>query len=128
MSVAAGRASDADALSVTFGALADPTRRAILARLAEGEATVNELAALFPGDLAAGRQQAPQGARARRAGDARPQRPAAAGAPAGAPLADVTAWLEHYRHFYEGIAGPARRAPRPVAGADPTDDPDPEGT
>src|ERR1043166_6193626 len=34
-----------DSLSVTFAALADPTRRAILARLAEGEATVNELAA-----------------------------------------------------------------------------------
>jgi DNA-binding transcriptional ArsR family regulator len=37
----------ADRLSVVFGALADPTRRAILARLAEGEATVNELAAPF---------------------------------------------------------------------------------
>jgi predicted ArsR family transcriptional regulator len=37
-----------DPLSRTFAALADPTRRAILARLAEGEATVNELAAPFP--------------------------------------------------------------------------------
>ena len=37
-----------DPLSATFAALADPTRRAILARLAEGEATVNELAAPFP--------------------------------------------------------------------------------
>jgi DNA-binding transcriptional ArsR family regulator len=36
-----------DELSVTFAALADPTRRAILARLARGEATVNELAAPF---------------------------------------------------------------------------------
>jgi DNA-binding transcriptional ArsR family regulator len=36
-----------DHLSVVFGALADPTRRAILARLAQGEATVNELAAPF---------------------------------------------------------------------------------
>jgi DNA-binding transcriptional ArsR family regulator len=36
-----------DQLSVTFAALADPTRRAILARLAEGEATVNELAEPF---------------------------------------------------------------------------------
>jgi DNA-binding transcriptional ArsR family regulator len=36
-----------DELSAVFGALADPTRRAILARLAEGEATVNELAAPF---------------------------------------------------------------------------------
>ena len=38
----------ADQLSTTFAALADPTRRAILARLAQGEATVNELAAPFP--------------------------------------------------------------------------------
>jgi DNA-binding transcriptional ArsR family regulator len=37
----------ADHLSVTFAALADPTRRAIVARLASGEATVNELAAPF---------------------------------------------------------------------------------
>jgi len=36
-----------DRLSVIFGALADPTRRAILARLAEGEATVNQLAEAF---------------------------------------------------------------------------------
>lgn len=36
-----------DQLSLTFAALADPTRRAILARLAQGEATVNELAAPF---------------------------------------------------------------------------------
>jgi DNA-binding transcriptional ArsR family regulator len=38
---------EADSLSVTFAALADPTRRAILARLAQGEATVTELAAPF---------------------------------------------------------------------------------
>jgi DNA-binding transcriptional ArsR family regulator len=37
-----------DQLTSTFAALADPTRRAILARLAEGEATVNELAEPFP--------------------------------------------------------------------------------
>jgi DNA-binding transcriptional ArsR family regulator len=37
-----------DQLTTTFAALADPTRRAILARLAEGEATVNELAEPFP--------------------------------------------------------------------------------
>ena len=37
-----------DQLSETFAALADPTRRAILTRLAEGEATVNELAERFP--------------------------------------------------------------------------------
>ncbi|WP_433318881.1 ArsR/SmtB family transcription factor [Micromonospora sp. CA-269861] len=38
----------ADPLSTVFAALADPTRRAILARLATGDATVNELAAPFP--------------------------------------------------------------------------------
>jgi DNA-binding transcriptional ArsR family regulator len=38
----------ADQLTATFAALADPTRRAILARLAQGDATVNELAAPFP--------------------------------------------------------------------------------
>src|ERR671917_592149 len=43
----------ADQLSTTFQALADPTRRAILARLAQGEATVNELAEPFPISLQA---------------------------------------------------------------------------
>src|SRR5918994_7600136 len=42
-----------DQLSLTFAALADPTRRAILPRLAEGEATVNELAEPFPMSLPA---------------------------------------------------------------------------
>jgi DNA-binding transcriptional ArsR family regulator len=42
-----------DQLSSTFAALADPTRRAILARLAKGEATVNELAEPFPISLQA---------------------------------------------------------------------------
>jgi DNA-binding transcriptional ArsR family regulator len=43
----------ADPLSLTFGALADPTRRAILTRLAESEATVNELAEPFAMSLPA---------------------------------------------------------------------------
>jgi DNA-binding transcriptional ArsR family regulator len=42
-----------DQLSTTFAALADPTRRAILARLSDGEATVNELAEPFPVTLQA---------------------------------------------------------------------------
>lgn len=45
--------SETDPLSATFAALADPTRRAILARLAEGEATVNELAEPFEMSLQA---------------------------------------------------------------------------
>ena len=44
---------EADQLSLTFAALADPTRRAILARLARGEATVTELAAPFDVSLPA---------------------------------------------------------------------------
>jgi DNA-binding transcriptional ArsR family regulator len=43
----------ADQLTLTFAALADPTRRAILARLADGEATVNEIAEPFPISLQA---------------------------------------------------------------------------
>ena len=42
-----------DQLSLTFAALADPTRRSILSRLAQGEATVNELAEPFPMSLPA---------------------------------------------------------------------------
>ena len=42
-----------DPLNLTFAALADPTRRSILTRLAEGEATVNELAEPFPMSLPA---------------------------------------------------------------------------
>ena len=45
--------TEIDPLSATFGALADPTRRAILARLAKGEATVSELAAPFDMSLPA---------------------------------------------------------------------------
>ena len=55
-----------DDLSLTFSALADPTRRAILARLIEGEATVNELAAPHAMSLPV-RLAAPQGAGAGRA-------------------------------------------------------------
>ena len=47
----------ADALSSTFAALADPTRRSILSRLAEGEATVNELAEPLPTSLPAERRR-----------------------------------------------------------------------
>ena len=44
---------NSDQLTLTFAALADPTRRQILARLADGEATVNEIAAPFPISLQA---------------------------------------------------------------------------
>lgn len=89
-----------DRLSLVFGALADPTRRAIVARLAEGEATVAELAAPFAmsqpavsrhlrvlegAGLVSGRRQA----------TARPRRLEAE------TLREATDWLERYRRCFE---------------------------
>ncbi|HEY3630265.1 MAG TPA: metalloregulator ArsR/SmtB family transcription factor [Jatrophihabitantaceae bacterium] len=90
-----------DQLSRTFAALADPTRRAMLARLSEGQATVNELAEPFPISLQAVSkhlkvlEQAGLVARGRAA----QQRPATLRA---GPLADATDWLTYYRRFFEG--------------------------
>jgi DNA-binding transcriptional ArsR family regulator len=89
-----------DQLSSTFAALADPTRREILGRLAEGEATVNELAAPFPISVQAVSQhlkvleQAGLITRGRTA-QLRPSRLRAA------PLEDAVEWLEKYRPFWE---------------------------
>jgi DNA-binding transcriptional ArsR family regulator len=90
----------ADQLSTIFAALADPTRRAILARLAQGEASVKQLAEPFAisppavtkhlkvlqhaGLITQGRQA-----------QWRPCRIQAA------PLKDVADWLEDYRHFWD---------------------------
>ncbi|MFD0782864.1 ArsR/SmtB family transcription factor [Micromonospora azadirachtae] len=88
-------------LSTIFAALADPTRRAILARLAEGEATVNELAEPLPLTLQAVSrhlkvlEQAGLISRGRTA-QWRPCRLEPA------PLREATDWLERYRHFWEG--------------------------
>ena len=90
-----------DHLSNTFAALADPTRRAILGRLAEGEATVNELADPFPITVQAVSkhlkvlENAGLITRGRTA-QLRPSRLA------GAPLKDAVDWLESYRGFWEG--------------------------
>jgi DNA-binding transcriptional ArsR family regulator len=89
-----------DQLSVTFAALADPTRRAILGRLAQGEATVNELAEPFPITLQAvskhlkvleragliSRGQTAQLRPSRLQGDA---------------LGEAAGWLDSYREFWE---------------------------
>src|SRR5882762_7082945 len=89
-----------DPLSTTFSALADPTRRAILARLASGEATVTELAEPFEMSLPAVSkhlkvlQRAGLIARGREA-QWRPCRLEAA------PLQDAADWIEHYRQFWE---------------------------
>ena len=89
-----------DRLSTTFSALADPTRRAILARLAFGESSVTVLAEPFEMSLPAVSKHLKVLERAgliARGRDAqmRPCRLAAA------PLRDVAAWAEDYRHFWE---------------------------
>jgi DNA-binding transcriptional ArsR family regulator len=89
-----------DPLSATFAALADPTRRAILARLASGEASVMELAAPFDMSLPAVSKHLKVLERAgliTRGMDAqrRPRRLEAK------PLAAATEWLEKYREFWE---------------------------
>jgi DNA-binding transcriptional ArsR family regulator len=89
-----------DRLSDTFAALADPTRRAILARLAEGEATVNELAEPFSISLQAVSKHLKvlEGAGLITRGRRAQQRPARL---AGRPLGDAAVWLAGYRAFWE---------------------------
>ena len=89
-----------DRLGATFAALADPTRRAILARLASGDASVSELAAPFAISQPAISKHLKVLERAgliSRGQDAqrRPRRLEAK------PLADATKWLERYRRFWE---------------------------
>ncbi len=88
-------------LDATFAALADPTRRAILARLAAGEATVTELARPFAMSQPAISKHLKVLERAgliSRGRDAqrRPRRLEAR------PLAEANRWLEGYRRFWEG--------------------------
>jgi DNA-binding transcriptional ArsR family regulator len=89
-----------DQLSATFAALADPTRRAILARLADGEATVNELAQPFPITVQAVSkhlrvlEHAGLIERGRTA-QLRPSRLR------GAPLKEAADWLDRYSAFWE---------------------------
>ncbi|TMK78681.1 MAG: winged helix-turn-helix transcriptional regulator [Actinobacteria bacterium] len=90
-----------DELTSTFAALADPTRRAILARLAEGEATVNELAEPFPISVQAVSKHLKVLERAGlitrgRSAQLRPSRLQ------GAPLEEAAEWLEEYRRFWQG--------------------------
>jgi DNA-binding transcriptional ArsR family regulator len=89
-----------DQLTRTFAALADPTRRAILGRLAEGEATVGELAEPFPISSQAVSKhlkvlEAAGLITRGRTAQLRPSRLQAA------PLQDAVDWLETYRRFWE---------------------------
>jgi|SRR5918992_2498060 DNA-binding transcriptional ArsR family regulator len=91
----------ADGLTTTFAALADPTRRAILARLAQGDATVNQLAEPFPISVQAVSkhlkvlEHAGLITRGRRA-QLRPSHLE------GAPLKEAAAWLDEYRPLWQG--------------------------
>lgn len=89
-----------DRLSLTLAALADPTRRAILSRLARGEASVGELAAPFDMSMPAVSKHLKVLERAGlvsrgRAAQWRPCRLEAA------PLREVAGWVEYYRRFWD---------------------------
>ena len=90
-----------DQLSTTFAALADPTRRAILGRLADGDATVKQLAEPFPITLQAVSQHLKvlEHAGLITRGRTAQLRPSHL---QGAPLKDAVDWLEQYRRFWEG--------------------------
>jgi len=89
-----------DTLSQTFAALANPTRRAILARLAKGEATVNELAEPFRMSLPAISKHISVLERAGLVtqGQKAQYRPCTIDV---VPLKEVSVWTEHYRHMWE---------------------------
>ena len=92
--------STMDRLSLTFSALADPTRRAILARLSSGPASVNELASPFNMSLPAVSKHLKVLERAQliaRSKEAQ-WRPCEIKA---APLKEATDWMEQYRQFWE---------------------------
>ena len=91
----------ADHLSATFSALADPTRRAILARLSLGETSVSELAEPFDMSLPAISKHLKvlEHAGLIQRGRAAQWRPCRLDA---APLKEANGWLEEYRAFWEG--------------------------
>ncbi|HAY15274.1 MAG TPA: transcriptional regulator [Armatimonadetes bacterium] len=90
-----------DALSSTLHALADPTRRAILSRLAGGDATINDLAAPFDMPLPAVSKHI----KVLESAGLVKKRKVAQSRPCTldpAPLQAVDAWLKEYRQFWEG--------------------------
>jgi DNA-binding transcriptional ArsR family regulator len=89
-----------DQLSTVFSALADPTRRAILARLASGAATVNELAAPFPMSLQAISKHLKVLERAGLITRGREAQWRPCRLDAG-PLREAVEWMEQYRRFWD---------------------------
>jgi DNA-binding transcriptional ArsR family regulator len=92
--------STADSLSTTFAALADPTRRAILARLVTGEATVKELSAplAISGPAVSKHLRVLERAGLITRGREAQWRPCRL---EGAPLKEVAEWAENYRRFWD---------------------------
>ena len=90
----------ADHLSTTFAALADPTRRAILGRLARGEKSVTELAAPFKMSLPGISKHLKVLQRAGLIERSREAQWRPCQLQAG-PLKDVADWVDHYRRFWE---------------------------
>lgn len=89
-----------DRLSATFAALADPTRRAILTRLASGERSVTELAKPFAMSLPAVSKHLKVLERAGLVARGRDAQWRPCRLQAG-PLKDIAEWVEHYRRFWE---------------------------
>ena len=89
-----------DPLCNTFSALADPTRRAILARLSRGEASVTELAEPFEMSMPGISKHLKVLERAGLIARGREAQWRPCQLEAG-PLKDVALWVEHYRHFWE---------------------------
>ena len=93
--------ADSAILTATFSALADPTRRAILERLSEGEATVGELAEPLQMSLPAVSKHLKVLERAGLLQRRRDGRSHVMNLEPG-PMATATEWLENYRRFWEG--------------------------
>lgn len=113
---------NADALSATLFALADPTRRGILARLASGDATVKDLARPYDMSLAAVSKHLKvlEGAGLISRGREAQWRPCHLEAK---PLAAVSTWLEDYRRFWDrsldGLAEVLEEMQRPASARRP---------
>lgn len=93
-----------DPLSLTFAALADPTRRAILARLSQGESSVKELAEPFAMSLPAVSKHLKVLERAGLITRGREAQWRPCRLDPG-PLQDVSQWLEHYSRFWDQSLG-----------------------
>ena len=109
-----------DPLSATFSALADPTRRAILARLSEGEATVNEIAAPFDFTLQAISRHLKvlEAAGLISRGREAQWRPCRLDM---APLKTVDHWLDRYRALWDGSFDKMQTYLKEIQKGDPDD-------